>query len=85
MFRRIRFWGIAITTWLSVNLMPVFLWAQENKSADAEEPDWVLPYFAVMGLVLLGSLLLMRLAKRADTSLTLEEIDAEKQSQVKKH
>ncbi|MDR3109813.1 MAG: hypothetical protein LBU65_09020 [Planctomycetaceae bacterium] len=63
--------------------MPVILFAADGEKAEAE-PDWVLPYFAVMGLLLLGSLLLMRLTNRKETSFTLEEIEADRQSKLNK-
>jgi hypothetical protein len=37
-----------------------------------------------MGLLLLGSLLLMRLTKREESSFTLAEIEAEKEAKLKK-
>lgn len=53
--------------------------------AEGKPAEMVLPWFAVTAMVALGVMLLLRLTNRSETSLTSEEIEAEKQEQTKKH
>ncbi|HBT76665.1 MAG TPA: hypothetical protein DEB39_07010 [Planctomycetaceae bacterium] len=64
---------------MSFLFQPAFAFAAE----DEKKVEWVLPYFIIMGFMALGTIALVRQAKRSDTSLSLDELEAEKRAQMK--
>jgi len=60
------------------------LWAQEPTAADAETQEWVIS-FAVMLLFLgLTLLILLRRTKREDSAFSYDELQAQKDEEMKK-
>jgi len=73
--------------WLAVTVfffLTVPLWAQESTAADAETQEWVLSYALMLLFLGLTLLILLRPTRRNDSAFSYDELQAQKEEELKK-
>jgi len=73
--------------WLAVTVFffsAVPLWAQEPTAADKETQEWVISYALLLLFLGLTLLILLRPTKRNDSAFSYDELQAQKDEELKK-
>ena len=73
--------------WLAVTVFffwTVPLWAQESTAADVETQEWVLSYALMLLFLGLTLLILLRPTRRNDSAFSYDELQAQKEEELKK-
>jgi TRAP-type C4-dicarboxylate transport system permease small subunit len=61
------------------------LWAKEEEAATGDEPQiWVISYAVLIAFLALSLFILLRPTKRLDSAFSYDELQAQKEEEVKK-